>query len=296
MGPVMVVVAGIAASAPAGADGRASDDIVEIPEWQGLLAKAGVTGSVAVRRLGQRRTFASDLDDAARGRIPASTFKLPNLLVALETGVVRDLDQVFRWDGTPHPITTWNTDLTVRDALRVSAVPVFQRLARSVGEARMGAWLARLGYGNAEVSGGVDRFWLDGGLRITPAQQLDFVERLLSGRLPASTRSQALVRAAVPATPSGCGAVIRGKTGWARPNGAIGPDVGWWVGWVERPGDVWMFAAVVEGPSKQVLDARRDAVMGVLGRLDVVSRSPCRDTSSALPDAPADPIPAMFRG
>lgn len=296
MAPVMVVVAGIAASAPAGADGRASDDAVEIPEWQTVFERAGVTGTMVVRRLGERRTFASDLDDAGRGRPPASTFKLANLLVALETGAVHDLDQVYRWDGVQRPVAAWNVDHTVRDALQVSALPVFQRIARSVGEPRMAAWLTRLGYGNAKISGGIDRFWLDGGLRVTPVQQVEFVERLLLGTLPVSDRSQRLVRDAVPATPAGCDAVIRAKTGWARPNGEAGPDIGWWVGWVELPREVWMFASVVEGPSDRVRDARRDAAMAVLERLEVVSRGTCRDASDAAPDGPARPIPAMFRG
>lgn len=296
MGPVMVVVAGIAASAPARADGRSSDDAVEIPEWQAAFARAGVTGTMVVRRLGERRTFASDLDEAGRGRLPASTFKLANLLIALETGAVHDLDQVYRWDRVQRPVVAWNADHTVRSAMQVSAVPVFQRIARAVGEPRMAAWLARLGYGNAEVAGGVDRFWLDGGLRVTPLQQVDFVERLLLGTLPASDRSQRLVRDAVPATASGCGAMIHAKTGWARPNGDAGPDTGWWVGWVERPREIWMFAAVVEGPADRVGRARRDAPLAVLERLTVVSRGGCQGAADSEPDGAPRPIPAMFRG
>lgn len=296
MGPVMVVVAGISAGAPARADGRASDDVVEIPEWQGAFARAGVTGSVAVRRLGERRTFASDLDDAGRGRLPASTFKLANLLVALETGGVQDLEQVFRWDGIERPVADWNADLTVRSAVRVSAVPVFQRIARSIGEARMGAWLARLSYGNADIAGGIDRFWLDGGLRITPLQQMDFLERLLLDTLPASTRSQELVRDAVPVEPAGCGTVIRAKTGWGQPHGAGGTNVGWSIGWVERPREVWMFAAVVEGASHAVGPARKDVARSVLERLGALPVGPCEGAARPSRDAPQQPIPAMFRG
>lgn len=296
MGPVMVVVAGISAGAPARADGRASDDAVEIPEWQAAFARAGVTGSVAVRRLGERRTFASDLDDAGRGRLPASTFKLANLLVALETGGVQDLDQVFRWDGVERPIAAWNADLTVRSAVRVSAVPVFQRIARSVGEARMGAWLARLGYGNADIAGGIDRFWLDGGLRITTLQQVDFMERLLLGTLPASTRSQALVRDAVPVEPAACDAVIHAKTGWGQPQGEAGTNVGWWVGWVERPREVWMFAAVVEGASHAVGPARKDVARRVLEHLGALPSAACTGAAGPSRGSSQMPIPPMFRG
>lgn len=265
MGPVMVVVAGMAAATPAGAG------VIEIPEWRSVFAAQGVTGAIAVRRLGQDRSYVSDLDAAARGLPPASTFKLPHLLVAMETGVVRDLEQVYPWDGRPRPIAAWNQDLSVGRAVAVSSVPVFQTIAHTIGEQRMAAWLRRLDYGNADVSGGIDRFWLDGGLKVTPTQQLDFVERLLLGTLPASSRAQTVTRDAVPGEVLACGVTVRGKTGWARVNGEDGPDIGWWVGWVERPREVWLFATAVEGHPERIRSARRDVTLGVLEGLGLMA-------------------------
>ena len=72
MGPAMIVLAGIVAGAPAGADGRASDDVVEIPEWRSAFETSGVSGTIVLRRLGDRRSFVSDLDTAERGLPPAS--------------------------------------------------------------------------------------------------------------------------------------------------------------------------------------------------------------------------------
>jgi beta-lactamase class D len=131
---------------------------------------------------------------------------------------------------------------------------------------------------------------------VTPLQQVDFVERLLLGTLPASDRSQRLVRDAVPVAAAGCGAVVRAKTGWARPSGDAGPDIGWWVGWVEQPREVWMFASVVEGSPDGVRSARRDAALAVLERLEVVSRGACPGAADSGALQPARPIPAMFRG
>ncbi|MEQ9330432.1 penicillin-binding transpeptidase domain-containing protein [Thalassobaculum sp.] len=277
MGPVMVVLAGMAAGTPAAAD------VVEIPEWRNAFAAQGVSGTVAVRRLGDARSFVSDLDGAGRGLTPASTFKIPHLLIALETGVVRDLGQVYRWDGQPRPIAAWNGDNSVRRAVEISSVPVFQMIAREIGEERMATWLGRLGYGNASVAGGIDRFWLDGGLKVSPVQQLDFVERLLLGTLPASTRSQTVARDAVPAERLGCGVVLRGKSGWAHPHGDEGPDVGWWVGWIERPREVWLFAAAVEGHPERIREARRAVTLNVLDRLAIGHDASCRATAAALP-------------
>lgn len=285
MGPAMAVLAGMAAGAPALAGGI-GDGIVEIPEWRRPFVSSGVTGTVVVRRLGETRSFVSDIDGADRGLLPASTFKIPHLLIALETGVVQGLDQVYPWDGQTRPIGTWNADRSVRDAVRVSSVPVFQDIARSIGADRMSEWLVRLRYGNAEISGGVDRFWLDGGLRVTPVQQVDFVERMLLGTLPAATRSQIAARDAVPGEALACDGTIHAKSGWARPHGDDGPDVGWWVGWVERPREVWMFATAVEGDPDLIRGARRNVTMAVLEGIGVVpAAGECPD--SVVSSAPA---------
>jgi len=278
MGPAMLVLAGMATGAPASAD------IVEIPEWRNSFASQGVSGTIVVRRLGEKRSFVSDLDGAGRGLSPASTFKIPHLLIALETGVVRDLEQVHRWDGQAHRVAAWNRDLTTRAAVETSSVPVFQTIARSIGADRMAAWLARIGYGQAELSGGVDRFWLDGGLTVTPSQQVDFVERMLLGTLPASTRAQVAVRDVVPGEVLACDVAIRGKTGWVHMNGEDGPDVGWWVGWVERPREVWLFATAVEGSPDRMRQARRAVTLGVLERVGITAAGAC-DRPVALPPA-----------
>ena len=265
MGPVMVVVAGMTAGA---APAVAAE--IEIPEWRNAFVEQGVAGSVVVRRLGENRSFVSDLDQAARGLVPASTFKIPHLLIALETGVVQDVEQVVPWDGQRRRVAAWNRDQSVQQAVAVSSVPVFQTIARSIGEDRMSAWLRRLGYGNAEVSGGVDRFWLDGGLRVTPVQQVDFIEQLLLGTLPASSRSQIAARDAVPGERMGCDVTIHGKTGWAHKVGDDGPDTGWWVGWVERPHDVWLFATAVQGYPERIREARREVTLSVLEKAGIL--------------------------
>lgn len=283
MGPAMMVLAGLAAGTPIGA--QAGDDVVEIPDWRSAFMASGVSGSIVIRRLGETRSFVSDLDGAERGLPPASTFKIPHLLIAMETGVVHDVEQVYPWDGRRRPISAWNADHTVREAVQISSVPVFQAIARSIGRDRMGDWLNRIGYGNADVSGGIDRFWLDGGLRVTPLQQVDFVERLLLGTLPASTRAQIAARDVVPGERMACSVTVHGKTGWARQglDGNDGPDIGWWVGWVELPREVWLFATAVEGNPGLIRNARRDVTLTVLDRIGVVSEDNCLHATASLP-------------
>src|SRR2546423_9975233 len=148
--------------------------------------------------------IASDKVRSGEARLPASTFKIPNSLIALETGVVADPDKdVFKWDGVTRSIDAWNKDHTMRSAIAASAVPVYQEIARRIGQERMQKYVDLLEYGNRDIGGGIDQFWLTGSLRIDPIQQIDFVDRFRRGVLPGSKRSQELVRDILPVTTSG---------------------------------------------------------------------------------------------
>jgi beta-lactamase class D len=98
---------------------------------------------------------------------PASTFKVPHALIALETGVLSGPEEVRRWDGTKHHREDWNQDQTLDTAMRRSALWFFQGTAKQIGRERMEEWLKRLRYGNTKASGDITRFWIDGTLRIT---------------------------------------------------------------------------------------------------------------------------------
>jgi beta-lactamase class D len=176
---------------------------------------------------------ASDKDRSGEAKLPASTFKIPNSVIALETGVVGDPDKdVFKWDGVTRSIEAWNRDHTLRSAIEASAVPVYQEIARRIGAERMQKYLDMFEYGNRDIGGGIDQFWLAGNLRIDPVQQIDFVDRLRRGALPVSKRSQELVRDILPVTKSG-DSIIRAKSGLL--GAEVGkPTLGWLVGWAEK--------------------------------------------------------------
>src|SRR5438477_12764376 len=119
---------------------------------------------------------------------------------------------MFKCDGVVRSIEAWNRDHTMRSAIAASAVPVYQEIARRIGQERMQKFVDLLEYGNRDIGGGIDQFWLTGNLRIDPVQQVDFVDRLRRGVLPLSKRSQELARDILPATKVG-NATIRGEGG-----------------------------------------------------------------------------------
>lgn len=202
------------------------------------------------------RHLACNPTRARREFLPASTFKVANALIGLETGAVRDEHEVMRWDGRTRGVAAWNQDTDLAGGMRNSTVWYYQAMARRIGPARMREGVARLDYGNQDIGGdeAIDHFWLDGALRISAYGQVDFLDRLRRRALPVSARSQATTirileraRGAGPADGSAPW-VLRAKSGMAVPIDASGDlaraadlapargaePVGWFVGWVER--------------------------------------------------------------
>jgi len=115
---------------------------------------------------------------------PASTFKIPHALVALETGVVT-ADSIEKWDGTKYARQPkWMLDHNVITALRPSVLWFYQRIAPRIGAARMAEWLARFDYGNRDVSGPITQYWVNGRLQISPVEQVRFLRRFHRESLP----------------------------------------------------------------------------------------------------------------
>ena len=175
---------------------------------------------------------------------PCSTFKIPNSLIGLETGAIADEGSVLKWDGVKRSRPEWNRDHTLASAIKVSTVWYYQELARRVGTERMQKLLSAIPYGNADISGGIDRFWLGGSLQVSPEEQVAFLERLRLTQLPFSERSQRIVRDILLQESRGPIA-YRGKTGSCDFDGT--KDHGWWVGWVEKDGKATVFAMLVRG-------------------------------------------------
>ena len=215
----------------------------------------GTSGTFVGYKTEDYLIIASDRDRSGEAKLPASTFKIPNSLIALETGVVADPDKdVFKWDGVTRDIAAWNKDHTLRTAIAASAVPVYQEIARRIGQERMQKFVDLFDYGNRNIGGGIDQFWLTGDLRIDPVQQIDFVDRLRRGVLPISKRSQDLVRDILPVTTIG-DSVIRAKTGLL--GAEVGkPSLGWIVGWAETKSEQTVFAMNMDCSEPRLVPAR----------------------------------------
>lgn len=171
---------------------------------------------------------------------PWSTFKIPNLVIALETGAAEDLDTARVWDQARRPPQTywpddWRQDQTLLSAFRRSAIWYFQDVAADVGSDTYRTLLRDWGYGNAEVADGADSFWLGDSLRISVAEQVTFLGHMVSGDFNVDAATFGAL-AEASAVASADGITLHGKSGAGTllPGDFSGPFEGWFVGWLDR--------------------------------------------------------------
>jgi beta-lactamase class D len=178
---------------------------------------------------------------------PASTFKIFNSLVGLQTGRVTDEHMVIKWDGVERWNKDWNHDMDMAEAFKVSNVAYYQEVARRIGKDTMQHWVDSLGYGNKNISGPIDSFWLNNVLKISPDEQLGLVKRLYFDQLPFRKSVQQQVRD-VMLQEDNTAYKLSYKTGWGFAED--GNALGWVVGWIEENKHVYFFVTFVKAPDK----------------------------------------------
>ena len=222
------------------------------PAFQILLDSAHVTGSILVYDPQADTYYSNNFERAERSQLPASTYKIPHSIIALETGVVNDDSTLFPWDGEERAMAMWEQDLIFRDAFRLSCVPCYQDVARRIGEERMREYLKKLDYGTMDVTvDNIDQFWLEGNSRISQYQQIDFLRRFYRSELPIADRTEMIVKRMM-IVDDATTYRLSGKTGWAKRDGY---DNGWFVGYLETKGNVYFFATNIEPQEAADTDA-----------------------------------------
>ncbi len=246
------------------------NNVEERKELQQYFAAEKVQGVFGLFDNGQGDFILSDkraFRDSAW--LPASTFKIVNSLIGLETGVVRDDSMVIPWDGIPREVASWNQDLSMYRAFRYSAVPWYQELARRIGKETMQHWLDTLGYASRygrAVVGQIDTFWLDNTVKITPDEQLGLAKRLYFDQLPFQRRSHEIVRRMMLMEDNSL-YQLSYKTGWARAEN--GDHIGWLVGWIEENRHPYFFVLQLRSadPELDMAAVRLRLLKAILGQL-----------------------------
>ncbi len=225
-----------------------------------LFAQKGVDGTVVISSLKSGQTFIHNDARANQRFSPASTFKVMNTLIAIEEKAIVGKDDVFKWDGHVYDLPNWNRDQTLASAFKVSCVWCYQELARRIGAEKYRAYLKKSDYGELQSHFETTMFWLNGSLQISALEQVSFLKNVVQRHLPFSeaayeTLQQIMLTEKSPAYS------LRAKTGWAT---VVKPQVGWYVGYVETPKDVWFFALNMVIRNEKDLPLRQELVSSAL--------------------------------
>jgi beta-lactamase class D len=180
---------------------------------------------------------------------PASTFKIVNSLIGLQTGAIENDTMLIKWDGVKRQNEEWNKDMGMKEAFKVSCVPYYQEVARRIGKDTMQRWIDSVGYGNKKTTGAIDSFWLNNTLKISPDEQLGLMKRLYFDKLPFRKSVHEMVRN-VMVQEQNTAYKLSYKTGWGFEEN--GNAIGWVTGWIEENRHVYFFVTLVKAPQKEV--------------------------------------------
>lgn len=222
------------------------------PDLAAVFDAFNATGTIVVvdERAPDNPTLVFNDERAAQRLSPASTFKIPHTLFALDAKSVRDEFQIFEWDGVERSFAAHNQDQDLRSAMRWSAVWVYQQFAEDIGTDRAQNYVKRIDYGNQSVTEG--DYWLNGELTISAHEQIAFLKGLYANELPFAVEYQRLVKD-ILVVEAGRDWILRAKTGWDG-------DIGWWVGWVEWPTGPVFFALNIDTPERMDDLAKREDI------------------------------------
>jgi len=219
--------------------------------FQAILDSANVTGAILVFDPSKNVYYSNDFTWSKTGHLPASTFKIPNSIIAVETGVIEDDSTLIRWDGEKRRRGEWEKDLLFREAFQVSCVPCYQEIARKIGVRQMKEYLAKLDYGNMIIdTATIDIFWLEGESKISQFEQIDFLVRFYNTDLPISARTETIMKRLMIIEENDT-FKLSGKTGWSVRNGN---NNGWFVGYLEKGEEVYFIATNIDPQSEFNMD------------------------------------------
>ncbi len=243
--------------------------IAQAPNYFKYFDKYNVDGSFILYSTKDSSIFEINEARCKQRFIPASTFKIFNSLVGLEAGVIKDENFKIKWDSVARTNPEWNKTQDMKTAFKNSTVWYYQELARRVGEEKMKNYINLVNYGNKDISGGIDKFWLTGKLRISQEEQIEFLIKLYNNKLPFSARSQNIVKNIMLQEDS-VYYKLRGKTGWGVQDSL---NLGWYIGWIEKNNNVYYFALNIEtkNPDQQSFPiARIEITKAILRELKIL--------------------------
>ncbi|MGI9203799.1 MAG: class D beta-lactamase [Woeseiaceae bacterium] len=230
-----------------------------------VFEENGVVATIVVASADSDQVYIHNRDRSKLQFSPASTFKIPNTLIALDAMVVTSAETTFAWDGVERGVAAWNRNQTLQSAFRFSCVWCYQEIARSVGIERYADALAAVAYGNQQLGKHVDQFWLNGDLQISAIEQIGFLRKLLDYSIPFQRQYVDILKSIMLVEQSS-DYTLYAKTGWT----GVELHVGWYVGYIEKGEDTWLFAMNMRMDSAKQASLRKDLTIQSLRALEII--------------------------
>jgi beta-lactamase class D len=194
-----------------------------------------------------------------------------NSMIGLETGAI-SLTDTIKWNGEDVWNDEWKKDHVMKTAFAVSCVPCYQQIARRIGVKRMIKYTAEANYGDLIIdSTTIDSFWLVGNSKISPMEQVQFIERLYHEDLPFSKNTMNNVKEIMLLEETDK-YTVRAKTGWSQTETI---NNGWYVGYLTTSDQqAYVFATNVERTRSVSSDgfakARKSITMAIFRKLGII--------------------------
>jgi beta-lactamase class D len=211
-------------------------------DWNEFFNMPGIEGTFVLKKINSDTLQVYNLERINKQFLPASTFKIINSLISLEAKAVADENEIIKWDGVKRFIENWNQDQNLKSAIKYSCVWFYQELARRVGREKMQHYVDLSNYGNKKLGDKIDTFWLEGDIRISANEQIEFLTKFLNKDLPFSDRNLEIVKSIMMKDSTDCYKYYA-KTGWTA---RVEKQIGWYVGFIETKNTSWIFAMNID--------------------------------------------------
>jgi len=202
--------------------------------------------------------------EASAKHSPCSTFKIAISLMGYEEGILIDEKHpqvAYEEKYGPCFLEIWKQPQDPISWIKNSCVWYSQWITSQLGEKKFASYVKKFHYGNEDVSGdpgkdnGLTHCWLTSSLKISPQEQLAFLEKLTTFQLPVSRRAQEMTQKILYIEELKNGWKLYGKTGSGyqlNPDGSLNEDLkmGWFVGWVEKGKRKILFVHYIEDKEK----------------------------------------------
>ena len=230
-------------------------------DLKNIFEKTKINGTVVISSLKNRKGYIYNSSRAIKRYIPASTFKIPNTLIALEERAIKDEYEIIKWDGKKRFYEPWNKDQTLQSAISISCVWCYQKLAKKIGNDKYLNYLNKLHYGNEKTGLDVSSFWLEGDIKISAVEQIDFLKKLYKNDLPFKQKYIDITKKILTVKKTK-DYTIKAKSGWSG-------KIGWYVGYIETKNNIWFFALNAD-IKKEELKYRKQIIMEILNIKNII--------------------------